>query len=84
MALRSLSWQVHLYGEPAEGVAESCARLGVPLVQFEWLPAMQQAGLTERALYLVRPDGYVAFAGAGDAASLGRYWEAGGFRMAVA
>jgi 2-polyprenyl-6-methoxyphenol hydroxylase-like FAD-dependent oxidoreductase len=83
MALRSLCWQVHVYGSPACGVAEICARLGLPLEQFAWSPAMRQAGLAERAFYLVRPDGYVALAGSGDGAALAAYWEAREFRQAA-
>jgi 2-polyprenyl-6-methoxyphenol hydroxylase-like FAD-dependent oxidoreductase len=60
--LASLAWQVHLYGKPKRGVAEACAELRLPLHLFPWLPAMRQAGLKNAALYLIRPDGYVALA----------------------
>lgn len=58
--LASLKWQVHAYGEPRPGVAEACAELGLPLHLFAWRPEMQRAGLGRAALYLIRPDGYVA------------------------
>jgi 2-polyprenyl-6-methoxyphenol hydroxylase-like FAD-dependent oxidoreductase len=60
--LESLSWQLHIYGEPRAGVADACAELGLPLHTFNWQHAMQQAGLKRSALYLIRPDGYVALA----------------------
>jgi 2-polyprenyl-6-methoxyphenol hydroxylase-like FAD-dependent oxidoreductase len=60
--LASLKWQVHVYGEPRHGVAEACAELGLALHLFTWSPAMRRAGLMNAALYLVRPDGYVALA----------------------
>jgi 2-polyprenyl-6-methoxyphenol hydroxylase-like FAD-dependent oxidoreductase len=60
--LASLSWQVHLYGDARAGVAEACAEVGLPLHVFTWQPAMRPAGLVRGALYLVRPDGYVALA----------------------
>jgi 2-polyprenyl-6-methoxyphenol hydroxylase-like FAD-dependent oxidoreductase len=60
--LTTLTWQVHVYGEPREGLAESCAELKLPLHQFAWQRALQRAGLERGALYLIRPDGYVALA----------------------
>jgi 2-polyprenyl-6-methoxyphenol hydroxylase-like FAD-dependent oxidoreductase len=60
--LTSLAWQVHVYGEQRGGLAEVCAQLQLPLHVFAWQPGMGQAGLLRGALYLVRPDGYVALA----------------------
>ncbi|HEX9937396.1 MAG TPA: FAD-dependent monooxygenase, partial [Longimicrobium sp.] len=72
--LASLAWQVHVYGDPAGGVAEACAELGLPLHRFTWMPAMRRRGLARGATYLVRPDGYVALADPDDDAErLRRY-----------
>jgi 2-polyprenyl-6-methoxyphenol hydroxylase-like FAD-dependent oxidoreductase len=60
--LASLGWQVHVYGEPRSGLAEVCAELQLPLHDFAWQPVMRRAGLRRAALYLIRPDGYVALA----------------------
>jgi 2-polyprenyl-6-methoxyphenol hydroxylase-like FAD-dependent oxidoreductase len=60
--LTSLKWQVHMYGEVQSGVSEACAELRLPLHVFAWQPGMQRAGLQNAAVYLVRPDGYVALA----------------------
>src|SRR5262245_57924574 len=60
--LASLTWQVHLYGKQRLGVAEVCAELQLPLHRFEWRQGMRRSGLLRAALYLVRPDGYVALA----------------------
>ncbi|MFL5447674.1 MAG: FAD-dependent monooxygenase [Gemmatimonadales bacterium] len=60
--LSSIDWQAHLYGEAGAGLAEACAALGLPLHIFPWIPAMETAGLQRGALYLIRPDGYVALA----------------------
>jgi 2-polyprenyl-6-methoxyphenol hydroxylase-like FAD-dependent oxidoreductase len=62
--LASLTWQVHVYGEAADGVAGTCAELGLPLHRFAWTPPMHTAGFVEGAIYLARPDGYVALADA--------------------
>ena len=60
--LASIDWQAHMYGEARVGLAEACAALGLPLHVFAWIPAMGTAGLQRGALYLIRPDGYVALA----------------------
>lgn len=60
--LSSLRWQVHVYGEAAPGLAAACEALGLPLHTFGWSDAAGEAGLAEGAVYLVRPDGYVALA----------------------
>ena len=60
--LASLDWQVHVYGEPAPGIAESCGARGMALHVFPWSSAARRSGLRRRAVYLVRPDGYVGFA----------------------
>src|ERR1700730_6708299 len=60
--LTSLEWQAHVYGEVRRGVREACAELLLPLHVFAWQQAMRRAGLQNGALYLIRPDGYVALA----------------------
>ena len=74
--LASLAWQVHVYGKPRRGIAEACAELRLPLHLFAWQPAMRRAGLRHAALYLIRPDGYVALADPqADPERLRHYWE---------
>ncbi len=65
--LRSLDWQVHVYGLAAEGLAGECERLALPLHAFRWSEQAQEAGLRRDAVYLVRPDGHVALAVSRDA-----------------
>ena len=60
-ALRSLAWQVHVYGGERPGVTEECGRLGLSLHVFEWSAQAKAGGLTRGTLYLIRPDGYIAF-----------------------
>ncbi len=47
------------------GLQAACAERALPLHVFPWRPAMGRAGLRRNAVYLIRPDGYVAFADAG-------------------
>jgi 2-polyprenyl-6-methoxyphenol hydroxylase-like FAD-dependent oxidoreductase len=60
--LTSLDWQVHVYGEPRPGIPELFRRRELPSHVFPWQPMMSRAGLARDAVYLVRPDGYVALA----------------------
>jgi hypothetical protein len=53
-------WQVHVYGENEE----AALLVLVPKVKiFPFTPGAKKAGLSRNAIYLIRPDGYVAFAG---------------------
>jgi 2-polyprenyl-6-methoxyphenol hydroxylase-like FAD-dependent oxidoreductase len=60
--LRSIDWQVHVYGEASRDIAEACSARGVPLHVFAWSAQADRAGFARDAAYLVRPDGYVALA----------------------
>ncbi|MFD1611741.1 FAD-dependent monooxygenase [Sphingomonas tabacisoli] len=61
--LRSLDWQLHVYGEPRPDLTAAAGELGLPLHAFGWSGAAEKAGLALDAAYLIRPDGYVALAG---------------------
>jgi 2-polyprenyl-6-methoxyphenol hydroxylase-like FAD-dependent oxidoreductase len=61
--LTSLDWQVHVYGEPSPALQTLCEARRLPLHVFAWRAQMRRCGLRRNALYLVRPDGYVALAG---------------------
>lgn len=61
-ALASLNWQVHVYGEAAPEIQALCAGRKLPLHVFPWRSEMSRAGFARNAVYLVRPDGYVALA----------------------
>ncbi|MDM5198139.1 FAD-dependent monooxygenase [Fictibacillus enclensis] len=61
-ALRSMDWQVHVYGEAKPDYKRFCESAGLPLHIFPWEASMKEADLKRNAAYLVRPDGYVAIA----------------------
>lgn len=63
--LQSLAWQAHVYGEAQAGIANACKELDLPLHRFAWQSSMHQAGFECNAVYLIRPDGYVALASDG-------------------
>jgi 2-polyprenyl-6-methoxyphenol hydroxylase-like FAD-dependent oxidoreductase len=60
--LASLEWQLHVYGDASREVQSACDERKLLLHVFPWRPAMGRAGLRRDAVYLVRPDGYVALA----------------------
>jgi hypothetical protein len=64
-ALASLQWQAHVYGAARDGLGDACRSLGLAINVFPWSDAARRAGLERDALYLVRPDGYVALADPG-------------------
>ncbi len=73
--LSSLDWQAHVYGEASPASRERCSSLGLALHVFPWNGAAGRAGLARNALYLVRPDGYVALADPrADPLMLEDYW----------
>ena len=82
--LTSLDWQVHVYGATTSEIRECCSERHLARHEFAWQAAMEGAGLRRDALYLVCPDGYVALAAEEQsAASLRRYLDARGIRMAT-
>jgi hypothetical protein len=60
--LAAMTWQVHVYGSASAQLADWCACHDVPLHVFEWRREQEAAGLARDALYLLRPDTYVALA----------------------
>jgi hypothetical protein len=60
--LTSLDWQLHVYGDARPTIREACDARNLSLHVFPWRPAMRSAGLLRNAVYLVRPDGYIALA----------------------
>lgn len=75
--LRTMRWQVHVYGSASEALRSDCAQRRLPLYVFPWSAPHAAAGLSRDALYLLRPDGYVALVHAtADPAALERYFAA--------
>lgn len=73
--LASLDWQVHVYGEVRGGVPEACAELQLALYSFAWQESMAHVGVERGALYLIRPDGYLALADlVSDTSTLRKYF----------
>lgn len=75
--LASPVWQAHVYGAAGPDLTAWCHNHGLPLYVFPWRPSYAEAGMAENALYLLRPDTYVALAEtASPAEALSRYFDA--------
>jgi 2-polyprenyl-6-methoxyphenol hydroxylase-like FAD-dependent oxidoreductase len=75
--LASLAWQVHVYGDATADIQSACEQRRLSLRTFPWTTATARAGLRRDAVYLVRPDGYVALAeSAGNATAITAYLDA--------
>jgi 2-polyprenyl-6-methoxyphenol hydroxylase-like FAD-dependent oxidoreductase len=83
-ALTSPQWQLHVYGNVSAKLTAWC-ETRVMVHAFEWEPEHARAGFAKDALYLVRPDGYVALAmGEQDPVQIERYLTDNGLRLASA
>jgi len=60
--LSEMTWQAHVYGQASEPLSTWCAHNRLPLQVFDWAREHEDAGLLRDALYLIRPDSYVALA----------------------
>jgi hypothetical protein len=75
--LKSLGWQVHVYGEARPEIQAVCDGRKVALHVFPWRSEISRTGLRRDAVYLVRPDGYIALADpTGNAAAVTSYLDA--------
>ena len=61
-SLERIAWQVHVYGTLQAPLGAWCERHGLALNAYPWNPGHAAAGLRRDALYLLRPDTYVALA----------------------
>lgn len=67
--LRSLDWQVHVYGKATKDLEGLCQSLELPIHSVPWSTVAKHAGFKRDAVYLVRPDSYVALAAVREQAS---------------
>jgi hypothetical protein len=84
-SLAVTTWQVHVYGAASAELSSWCLARNIPLRVFDWRSECEHAGLARDALYLIRPDTYVALAEASGAPSaLDRYFSDHGIRPGLA
>jgi len=81
-SLAYMDWQVHVYGEASDALTAWCAQRNLPLNVFTWQRQYESVGLARNALYLLRPDTYVALAEpSGSPDALDRYFKDIGMRL---
>jgi 2-polyprenyl-6-methoxyphenol hydroxylase-like FAD-dependent oxidoreductase len=74
--LVAIAWQVHFYGTASPELTRWCREHDLPLHVFAWQPKYGKAGFAQHALYLLRPDTYIALAdGSGAVDVLRRYFD---------
>jgi 2-polyprenyl-6-methoxyphenol hydroxylase-like FAD-dependent oxidoreductase len=82
--LAAVIWQIHVYGTASAELAAWCVDHDVPLHVFDWRSEHEAAGLARNALYLLRPDTYVALADlSGAPGIIDRYCAERGIRLGV-
>ena len=83
-SLVSISWQIHVYGAASAELDHWCQTHAVPLHVFDWQAQHEIAGLTRNAIYLLRPDTYVALVDtSGTLAALDGYLAAHGVDLSA-
>jgi hypothetical protein len=77
-----MTWQARIFGAVPDELARWCQAHGLELAGRPFEPAHAAAGLKEGALYLLRPDTYVALADpAPTSAGLARYFTERGLAL---
>lgn len=61
-SLSRIAWQVHVYGAAPPELKTWCGQRGIPVCELAWDARHGDAGLAKDAMYLLRPDTYVALA----------------------
>ncbi len=84
-SLAAMAWHVQVYRSSNPELTAWCASRMIPLRVMAWRPEHEKAGLARDALYLLRPDSYVALAdGSASPSVLDRYFSDIGIRFGTA
>lgn len=82
--LSSLDWQVHIYSNwTCPDIRRLSLQRKLAFHVFPWKPEFASTGVAENAVYLIRPDGYIAYADpAAKARDLSAYLDSHGLAFA--
>lgn len=61
-ALKSLDWQIHVYGQVNSDVEMLVKDTGLQMFDLPWDKSLKDKGIKENSVYLVRPDGHISAA----------------------
>lgn len=59
-ALKTVDWQVHVYGKASTSLRAAMEKHHLALMEFPWSETAKNKSMIENAAYLIRPDGYIA------------------------
>jgi len=80
--LATMAWQTHVYGAASPELRTWCQEHDLPLHVFAWRLKYRDAGFAQNALYLLRPDTYIALADeSGSGNALQRYFVEHGIQL---
>ncbi|KAJ5510226.1 Monooxygenase FAD-binding [Penicillium expansum] len=80
--LRDVSWQLHIYGESVPELEKWAREMKVKVFVFHWHDQYGKVGLVKNAVYLLRPDQYIAGIFEGSSVkSLDEYFATWGFSL---
>ncbi len=60
-SLTLLDWQIHIYGQITLEFKNSIQQQNLKYDEFPWQPIFKKHGFEKNAVYLLRPDGYIAY-----------------------
>ncbi len=64
--LKALDWQIHVYGEVTDEIEMFADESGLSLFHLPWDESLEDTGIGENSVYLIRPDGHISVAAATD------------------
>ncbi|WP_026632760.1 FAD-dependent monooxygenase [Dyadobacter alkalitolerans] len=83
-SLKTIGWQVHVYGKPSTELQFWCDQHKMPLHVFAWQAGHKKVGFEQDATYLLRPDTFVALADPkGLVSTLDSYFKERGYSVSV-
>jgi 2-polyprenyl-6-methoxyphenol hydroxylase-like FAD-dependent oxidoreductase len=84
-SLAAMDWQLHIYGSPRPELKTWCAARNLRVCAMNWRSDHERVGLVRDAVYLLRPDTYVALADpSGSATAVDRYFADHGIHYGAA
>lgn len=61
-SLTLLDWQLHVYGKMTAEFKQFTQQQNIKSYEFAWEENLNKLGFEKNAIYLIRPDGYIAYA----------------------
>ncbi|BAC12594.1 pentachlorophenol-4-monooxygenase [Oceanobacillus iheyensis HTE831] len=59
-ALKSVDWQIHVYGKNSKKLNRLSQSFSIPVHYYKWSKVAKRKKVEKNSIFLVRPDGYIA------------------------